>query len=822
MKKLRFFFIGIVLIMMGFQSLIAQDLGRIEGTVYVTDGTTVVTDATVTLVGLNYSQRVDESGQFAFEEVPAGSVLLRVESPIWGRNSKTVTVVAGETSEADIEVLLHVRLEEIVVSAGPIALPRSQLVNPVNVLTRADLLEASGISLGESLKNQAGMASTYFGPGSSRPIIGGVGASRVKILRHGLDVGDVSDQSEDHAVSVDAFDAERIEIIRGPAALLYGSNITGGVVNVLDGHIPNEKPANRIEGMVMGRGGLGASERGGGGSLTGALGNFVWRARGLLRETGDVSTPLFNPESTHEGHEEHDEHGEHEEHDEHDEHEEHDEHDEHDEHEEGESQLVDHIENSGTSLSRGSLGVSWLGNRGYIGAAVSFHNTDYGVPGGHMHGHGEHGHDDHGDHEDHDDHEDHEDHDDHEEDEHGHGGEEEVSIALDLNSVTYDIEGAYFFEDAAIKEIRFRFGVTDYTHSELEQAESGPDMVGIVYENNQWEGRLEVDHSLHRKTQGVAGIQVKRRDLALNAVGDHSILPTTLTTDVGIFAMERIDLGALRLEMSGRMQWLSHDAVDRTDRSFSSLSLGAGLNYEASEQLTFSLSLARAAKNPSTAELYFNGVHAAIRSVERGNENLEVEVTNNATVSSYVRADQFSLTLTGYINQSDNFIYFAPTGLIEEDLPVLQTSQSEARITGMEIAADVDLFRREDSNLTLGLTGDYVNGRLTLEGGNLPRIPPLRLGASLQYSLNNFSTGLSVERIGKQDQVFTIAEDETDGYTMVDAKVGYRLVVGSTVQSISLQGLNLTNKLARAHTSLLKGIVPLPGRDIRLTYTFHF
>lgn len=779
--------------MMGFQSVTAQDLGRIEGTVYVTDGTTAVTDATVTLVGLNYSQRVNESGQFAFEEVPAGSVLLRAESLIWGRNSTTVTVVAGETSEVNIEVLLHVRLEEMVVSAGPTTLPRSQLVNPVNVLTRDDLLEAGGLSLGESLKNQAGLASTYFGPGASRPIIGGVGASRVKILRHGLDVGDVSDQSEDHAVGVDAFDAERIEIIRGPAALLYGSNITGGVVNVLDGHIPSEKPVNRIEGMVMGRGGLGASERGGGGSLTGALGNFVWRARGLLRETGDVSTPLFNPES---GHDEHDEHEE-----------------GHDEHEEGEPQLVDHIENSGTSLSRGSLGVSWLGNRGYIGAAVSFHNTDYGVPGGHMHGHGEHEDEEHLDEEV---------HDEHEEDEHGHGEEEEVSIALDLNSVTYDVEGAYFFEDAAVKEIRFRFGVTDYTHSELEQAESGPDMVGIVYENNQWEGRLEVDHSLHRKTQGVAGIQVKRRDLALNAVGDHSILPTTLTTDVGIFAMERINLGALRLEMSGRMQWLSHDAVDRTDRSFSSLSLGAGLNYEVSEQWNLSLSLARAAKNPSTAELYFNGVHAAIRSVERGNENLEVEVTNNATVSSYVHAGRFNLTLTGYINQSDNFIYFAPTGLIEEELPVLQTSQSEARITGMEIAADVDLFRREGSNLILGLTGDYVNGRLTLEGGNLPRIPPLRLGGSLQYSLNNFSTSLSMERIAKQDQVFAITEDETDGYTMVDAKVGYRLVVGSTVQSISLQGLNLTNKLARSHTSLLKEIVPLPGRDIRLTYTLHF
>ena len=780
---------------MGLQSVTAQDSGRIEGTVYVTDDATAVTDATVTLVGLNSSQRVNESGEFLFEKVPPGEVLLRAESPAYGRNSINVTVDAGETTAVNIEVLLHVRLEEIVVSAGPIALPRSQLVNPVNVITGDDLLQSGGLSLGESLKNQAGLASTYFGPGASRPIIGGVGGSRVKILRHGLDVGDVSDQSEDHAVGADAFDAKRVEIIRGPAALLYGNNITGGVVNILDGHIPNEKPLNRIEGVVMGRGGLVASERGGGGSLTGGFGNFAWRARGLIRETGDVSTPLFNPEGIHGEHEE--DHGEHEE-----------------DHDEQESQLVDHIENSRTSLTRGSFGLSWLGNRGYIGAGVSFHNTDYGVPGGHSHGHGEHkdnDHDDHGDHDDHDDHH----------NDHGHGGEEEASIALDLSSVTYDIEGAYLFEDAAVKEIRFRFGITDYTHSELERAEVGPDLTGIVYDNDQWEGRLELDHSLHQKVTGVAGLQVKRRDLRLNSVGDEAILPTTLTTDVGVFAMEHIDLGTLRLELSGRMQWLSHDAVDRKDRSFSSLSLGAGFNYEVSDQLTLSLSLARAAKNPSTAELYFDGAHSAIRSVEKGNENLEVEVTNNATVSGHLRANQLNLTLTGYVNQSDNFIYFAPTDEFEDELPVLETSQSEARIAGVEMAAEVDVFRTKESNLTLGLTGDYINGQLKL-GGNLPRIPPLRLGASLRYSVENFSASLFVNRISKQDKVFAISEDETDGYTMIDARVGYRLIFGSTVQSISLQGSNLTNKLARSHTSLLKETVPLPGRDIRLVYTLHF
>ncbi len=805
MKNLSCLVVGVLMTFVGTLPVSAQEWGSIQGTVSVTDSDVVVTDATVTLVGLNYSQRVDVSGQFVFEEVPAGSVLLRVESAIWGRNSEAVTVFAGETVEVHIEVLQHVRLEEMVITAGPTPLTRSELVNPVNVLTESDLLESDGVSLGESLKNLPGVASTYFGPGASRPIIGGVGGSRVKILQHGLDVGDVSDQNEDHAVVADAFDARRIEVIRGPAVLLYGSDITGGVVNILDGRVPNERPVNRIAGMAVGRGGLGSNERGSGGSLTGAFGSVVWRAHGMVRETGDVSTPSFSIEGQHDDHEEHEE-------------EEHEEHEEHEDEDHEALEMVDHIENSNTSLGRGSFGMSWLGRRGYIGAAVSFHNSDYGVPG---HAHGAHG-DEHGEHDEdghnEDEHHDDDEHDDHEE-EHGHDEEGVGEVSIDLNSVTYDIEGAYRFGGGVIDGLRFRFGVTDYKHTEIEHLESGGREIGAIFENNRWEGRLELDHSLSRFTKGTAGVQVKSRDL--NPAGSHSSLPATLSTQVGVFAMERINLRQFKLEFSGRMQWQTHDPDGHTEKTFSSLSLGAGANYTVNDQLAFSLSIARAAKAPSTAELYSDGLHTAIRSVEIGNENLETEVTSNATVSGFLNTEPVHVTVTGYLNQSDNFIYHAPTGRMEEGNPVLQTAQAQARITGLEVDADLEVFHSGNSHVIVGLMADYISGRLTSEDDYLPRIPPLRLGASLRYSLNNFVANLSVKRIASQEDVFSM-EEHTDGYTMINAKVRYRMVVRSTVQNISLQGLNLGNTLARSHTSFLKETVPLPGRDIRLTYAIHF
>ena len=801
MKKLFQLTFGAMITLAFFQSANAQDWGRIEGTVYVTEGI-MATDATVSLVGLNYVQQVDESGRFIFEEVPSGSVLLRVTSPRWGRNSTAITVVAGETTEANIQVLRDVHLEEIVVSTSPVALARSELVNPIGVLTGRDLIESSALSLGESLKELPGISSTYFGPAISRPIIGGVGGSRVKILQQGVDTGDLSDQGADHAVSIDAFDAGRIEIIRGPSALLYGSNATGGIVNIIDGRVPNERPAGFVEGSLMGRIGSVADERSGGGNLSGAFGNIVWRARALVRESGDIATPEFMPE------EEHDDHDE-----EHHDDEDHEEEDHDHEEEEHAEELLTSIDNSGSSLTRGSFGLSWIGRRGYIGGAVTVHNNDYGVP-GHAHHEHEEEHDEDHDDEDHDD-EDHED-EDHEEEE----GVEEVTS--ELTSRTYDLEGAYRFSNEVVRGIRFRAALTDYENAELEHVEEGDEEgFSTILGKDQLEGRLEVDHVLASNMVGVAGVQILNSELTIE--GSEAFLPNALSTGISVFALERVNLDALRFEFSGRMQWQSHDPRESgmTERSFSALSLSGGVNYERSEDIRFSLSWARAAKMPDVTELYAQGLHTAIRAVEIGNENLEVETTNGLTIASHIQRDLLTATISAYTNQANNFIYLAPTEREEEGNPVYQMNQAEARISGVEVDTRLELLHGPTSHLVLRLWGDYVRGRLVENEEDLPRMPPLRVGAGLRYDVGNFGVDFSVKHVTDQEKVFP-GEEETHGYTMVNATGRYRRVIGSTVQILSIQGINLTDVLAREHTSFVKGLVPLPGRDIRLSYTFVF
>ncbi|MDE2826329.1 MAG: TonB-dependent receptor [Bacteroidota bacterium] len=780
--------IGAMITLAFFQSANAQDWGRIEGTVYVTEGI-IANDATVSLVGLNYVQQVDESGRYVFEEVPSGSVLLRVTSPRWGRNSMAVTVVTGETTEADIQVLRDVHLEEIVVSTSPVALARSELVNPIGVLTGRDLIESSALSLGESLKEMPGISSTYFGPAISRPIIGGVGGSRVKILQQGVETGDLSDQGADHAMNIDAFDAGRIEIIRGPSALLYGSNATGGVINIIDGRVPNERPDGFVEGTVMGRLGSVADERGGGGNIAGSFGNIVWRARALVRESGDIATPEYMQEEDHGEDEDHEEEAP------------------DPEEEEDAEVILTSIENSGSSLTRGSFGLSWIGRRGYIGGAVTVHNNDHGIPG---HAHEEHEEEDEEHEEDIDE--------DHEEEEEG---VEEVTA--EMTSRTYDLEGAYRFSNAVLRGIRFRAALTDYETAELEHVEEGDEEgFSTILGRDQLEGRLEVDHVLASNMIGVAGIQIANSELTIE--GSEAFLPNALSTGISVFALERVNLDALRFEFSGRMQWQSHDPRDyftMRKRSFSALSLSGGVNYERSEDIKFSLSWARAAKMPDVTELYAQGLHTATRAVEIGNENLEVETTNGLTLASHIQKDRLEATISAYTNHANNFIYLAPTEREEEGNPVYQMNQAEASISGVEVDARFELLHGQTSHLLLRLWSDYVRGRLIENEEDLPRMPPLRVGAGLRYDVGNFGVDFSVKHVTDQEKVFP-GEEETHGYTMVNATGRYRRVIGSTVQVLSIQGINLTDVLAREHTSFVKGLVPLPGRDIRLSYTFVF
>jgi iron complex outermembrane receptor protein len=304
----------------------------ISGNVTSTDGAPI-SGAHLRIVELSRHTDAAPDGSYRFDRVPGGSYLLEAKS---GRFGSRIIRVEATAASPTVDIVLAVAAHEeaIVVNSGLDASSLAEMAKPISVLGGLDLASRLKPTLGETLAEQPGVSSTSFGPGASRPVIRGLGGDRVRILQGGVGMADASNTSPDHAVSFDPLSAEQIEVVRGPATLLYGSTAIGGVVNVIDGRIPEAKAERSLGGIVDLALGSVSSEKQGGASLHGGRNGLVWHADGLHRDTRDVKAPIDGGL----------------------------------------------IENSATETTSGSAGASMVGDRGFFGLNASLFNTTYGIP----------------------------------------------------------------------------------------------------------------------------------------------------------------------------------------------------------------------------------------------------------------------------------------------------------------------------------------------------------------------------------------------------------------------------------------------------------
>ncbi len=381
-----------------------QATGEVHGRIVAPTGEPVE-HAEIRVVGLGRTVDADK-GQFVLT-VPAGSHVLEVTSALLGRAVRRITVGAGETIELTIELEPVFHAEPIIASVGPEARTQTELYQVTDVLAGRELSAKGRNSLGETLAEQPGVNSTYYGPGSSRPVIRGLQSDRVRILESGVSSGDVSASGPDHAVALEPMLAGQIEIIRGPSTLLYGSSAIGGVVNTIDARIPRQTTDHIVSGFAQFQGGSVNEELNGGLSLDGSSNWFAWHAGGLLRNSDDTRIPgaadIHEPDSAGSG----------------------------------------RIENSAVETATGSLGASYVGDAGYFGLAVTTYATNYGVP-GHEHAHEE-------------------------PTETAEPIAAEVEgVEIDLDQLRFDLEGAWSFGGSVIRRAKLRAGFSDYEHKEFE------------------------------------------------------------------------------------------------------------------------------------------------------------------------------------------------------------------------------------------------------------------------------------------------------------------------------------------------------------------
>jgi iron complex outermembrane recepter protein len=264
-----------------------------------------------------------------------GPTLALVSATVYGADE---TTLPAQQEEKPTE------LEAVTVTASPLGQEELHIAQPVTVLRGDDLQRKQALTIGETLTQELGVSATGFGLGASRPIIRGLGGSRVRILEGGIGSMDVSNLSDDHAVSIDPMQASQIEILKGPSTLLYGSGAIGGVVNIVNNRIPTFVP-DRPTGQAAFRYDAATNELAGGASVDAGIGNFAAHLDGLKRSTSDYDIPGFGSLDP------------------------------------GPGERRGVLANSDIDTDNIAGGASYSGDRGYLGFSLGHFATNYGIPG---------------------------------------------------------------------------------------------------------------------------------------------------------------------------------------------------------------------------------------------------------------------------------------------------------------------------------------------------------------------------------------------------------------------------------------------------------
>jgi len=637
---------------------------------------------------------------------------------------------------------------------------RDDILGNVNTLGGDSLVRELRPTVGETLAKQPGVSISGSGPNVARPVLRGLSGERLLILSDGIGSLDVSASSSDHAVAIDPLTAQSIDVLHGPAALLYGSSAIGGVVNVIDSRIPRREPDSPVSLRALAGYATAANEVLTNGGMDVPLGrHFAAHADASYTHNDDLRTggyilskPLrekaaASPDPAIRA-------------------------------------LVDlrgDLPNSDGQTFDAAGALAWIDGDTNVGFSVTRHRALYEVPIRYS---------------------------------------LDPSIEAEVTHIhvmqmRYDGR-AEIGLGGLFSQLKLRGAYSDYHHDELDADGS----IGSSVFSKGGEMRADLVQADHGGWGGQSGVQYL--DVKQHIEGDEQYLPPTQNNTIGVFSVQHWHSGPFRLEAGGRFEHadltaIASAAVGNPDlkRTFSTFSGSLGGTYEFAHGWRAGLSLARSARAPSADELFADGPHGGNASFELGDANLKTErsVGFEATVNH--TGNGFNLTATAYASHFSNFIYQTPTGQVRDDLPVYAFREGPASYTGFEVQADADLGTAAGLNWGVEGQGDATRVRIR-NFGPAPLIPPLRLKGAVLASRGALAGRVEIEH----DFTHTSTapnELPTAGFTLVNTSLDWHPFADRPDLTLSLAGDNLFDVEARRSTSLLKDYVPLAGRDVRLT-----
>jgi len=663
--------------------------------------------------------------------------------------------------------------EEIVVTAPYVE--RLDILSGTSAVTGDVLAEKTRAQLGDILSSLPGVSATSFSPGASRPVLRGYQGNRVAVLTDGIGNIDASNTSADHAVTIDTLTVERIEVLRGPAVLLFGGQAVGGAVNALDKRIPRAIPDEAVHVDALGGYGSAARDWSGGASVDVPLTDRVvvhldgsYRNSDDLRTGGYILSPSLRAEVLDFAAEEASEGNL---------------------NEAAEARELagqrGRIPNSAVKSWTAAGGIAFIDDGGNMGLSYSIYDTNYGIPARPGTGHA-----------------------------HGDGGEEEAPVTIDMRQYRFDVRGEVDLGDALFEKLRLRVGYANYSHTEFEG-----DEIGTIFNSKGIEARAEFIQNDRGGWRGASGVQYQSRNL--DAIGAEAFVPPNKSRQFGLFTLQEFTAGNLDAEVALRFDTAELRAdILGLSRSFNNLSGAFGVGYHIGD-LKIGANLSRTGRAPAVEELFSNGPHIATQAFEVGDPLLKSErAWNGELYARYDSADTaFNLTL--YTNRFDNFIYEAETGAVEDALPVFQYFQNDAKVWGVEFQGSQKVASFGDVDLKVDAVADYTRAKISGGAGNVPRIPPLRVLGGVELNGARLDLRGEVEWSDAQTKTAPF-ETATDGFTLVNATATWRPFGSDRNISLIASANNIFDVVARRSASFTKDFVPLSGRDFRLSARISF
>jgi iron complex outermembrane receptor protein len=723
-----------------------------------------VVGATVRVLELERAQRTDAHGRFAFGNVPKGTYTLAVGA--FGFAAKSVRVdVAADAVTASIDLRSSVvTLREVVVSASPTPRSAEDSYQSVDSKSQVDFANSGGTSFAERLSDLPGVTVRGNGSAPSRPILRGLTDNEVLVVENGLRMGDIATFDPAHATPLDAMAISRVDVVRGPSAILYGPNTLGGLVNVITDIVPSVSNHElsgtvNLEGNSVNSGYSGFAR-----SVWSGDGTAFSVSAGTLRshDIGIPSGTYTDPGS-------------------------------------GASFQLKSMPQTDQRSDEAGVGFAQQGSFGEWGIGAKHYESNYGVPGvppnanwidappttsrisqqrntvefrslfrADM------------------------------------GIVERVKLDANYNDYTHSEFPTA--EDST--------GVSDPQANHFHKREVN--------------ATLQFQQRPRGRLDGVFGLWANIEDLTIEGdqplgpnshttgLAGYAFEELHATPSTTVSAAARFDYNGIKT----RPFLGSTDSVFQTinaSRTTNAFTASLGAVQKFTSELTGSLNVARSFRAPTVQELFANGLDAASGTYSIGTSSLGAETGLGVDASLKGEFSTVAFEVSPYLNIINHFIYGFLRGDTIQDFPVRKFAATNVRLMGLEASVTLHPWQR----IAIRASSDYVNAQDTESDQPLPFTPPLRGLLRGTYNAGDWTAMVEWRGAAAQNRL-GVGDTPTAGYGILNLGYGVRYDVRGMAHNISLRCDNVFNTVYRDNLSVVKDFIPQPARGIRLNYELSY